>query len=87
MGTPQTVGVMWPISHVWATADFVPRSEALVTTPPNGRGDEANLPTCEPVLIMSLALKCWGPQTVTGDVANLPNYGPLLILSPALKRW
>ena len=48
---------------------------------------EANLPNPGPLLILSPALKCWGPPDGRGYVATRPTCGPLLILSPALKWW
>ena len=45
---------------MWASADFVPRSEA-VGTPPDGRGSVAHLPTKGPLLILFPALKRWRP--------------------------
>ena len=60
-----------------------PRSVSQVSSRRDGRSL-----TCGPLLILSPALKCWGPpQEGRGDVANLPTCGPLLILSPALKCW
>ena len=47
-------------AHFWATADFVPCCEVLVT-PPDGKGHLANMPTCGPLLILCPTLKCWGP--------------------------
>ena len=40
----------------------------------------ANLATCGALLILSPALKHWGPLDGKADVANLPTCGPLLIL-------
>ena len=47
----------------------------------------ANLPTYGPLLVLSPALKRWGPPDGSGYVATGPTSGPFLILSPALKRW
>ena len=40
------------LAHLWATCDFVPRSEA-VEDPPGGKGYVATLPTCGPPLVLS----------------------------------
>ena len=45
------------------------RFEALGT--PDGRGHVANPPSCVPFLILSPALKRWGPLDGRGYVANL----------------
>ena len=42
--------------------------------PPHGMGHASNVPHCRPPLILSYALKRWGPP-------------PPLILSPTVKRW
>ena len=47
----------------------------------------ATIPTCGRLLILSPALKCWGPPDGRDDVTNLPICGPLLFLYPALKVW
>ena len=46
-----------------------------------------NLPICGPLLILSPALRHWGPQDGRGYAATTPTCGPLLILSPALRHW
>ena len=97
-------------THLWATSDFVPRSEALPMHP-GARGCIANPPLCGPLLILSPALhRCrplrrqwlcspsapasdFVPRSEAADsqktagVGNSSIYGPLLILSLALKCW
>ena len=50
-------------AHLWATSDFVPRSEVL-GTPLGGTGYVATKPTCGPLLILTPTLKRWAPKTV-----------------------
>ena len=49
-----------------------------VGDPPNGRGSVANLPTCRALLILSPALKRWGPrQGLCSQAAQVSVEDPL----------
>ena len=55
-GSPKRQGLCSHLAHLWATSDFVPRSEAL-GIPLGGRVYVATLPTSGLLLILSPALK------------------------------
>ena len=63
-------GLCSHLAHLWATSDFVLCFEAL-GTPRGGRGYGATWPTCGPPLILSLALKRWGPPRWQGLWSHL----------------
>ena len=81
---PRRHGSCSQSAHLWATANFVSRSEELGT--PDSTGYVANVRTCRLLLILSPALKPWGPDG-RSYVAIPPSFGPLLIWSPAMKCW
>ena len=68
------VGLMSPIRPHVIHDDFVPRAEVLVT-PPNGMCDVANEPICQPLFILSCALKRWDPLEDLRDASNHPTFG------------
>ena len=51
------------------------------------RGYVATLPTCRPLLILSVSRSVGDPQNGKVDVGNPPTCGTMLILSRALKCW
>ena len=60
-------------AHLWAIADFVPRSDT-VGTPEVLECYVATRPTCGPLLILSSSLKCWGrprPQGLCSHPVHL----------------
>ena len=83
--------------QLWAISDFISRSDALATRNSVGilyaicplvcRGYVAILPTSGPLLILSLAVKRWGPSRRSWLCSQSTNSRPLLISSPALKCW
>ena len=94
-GPPRRQGLCSHLADLWATFDFAPRSEAVGTPPPDGRGYVASLTTCGPPvmptfgppLILPPLLSDGDPLGGRGYVATLPTCGPPLIVPPALKRW
>ena len=74
-GSPSRQGLCHQFAHLWATADFIPRSEPLGTPPSStGKCYVANLPICGPLLILFPALKRWGPpsrQVLCSQMAHL----------------
>ena len=73
LAIPKRQGLCSQRAHLWATFDCV-ASYKVLGTPLRGKGYVATLPTCGSLLILSPALKRWGPprrQRLCSHAAHL----------------